>query len=82
MTQTSSKERLEQRLTRAREVIQVEARTIQGLERVLDERFGRAIDLLLACQGKVVVTSAWARRHILHLSKLQKRSVWLWWRPH
>jgi len=56
MTQTSSKERLEQRLTRAREVIQVEARTIQGLERVLDERFGRAIDLLLACQGKVVVT--------------------------
>lgn len=56
MTQTSSSQKLEQRLARAREVIQVEARTILGLERALDERFGQALDLLLACSGKIVVT--------------------------
>jgi len=56
MTQTSSSQKLEQRLARAREVIQVEARTIAGLERALDARFSQALDLLLACQGKVVVT--------------------------
>jgi len=44
------------RLERAREVIRLEARTIAGLEGLLDERFARAVDLLLGCPGKVVVT--------------------------
>src|SRR5262245_22505674 len=46
----------ELRLERAREVIRVEAQTITRLEELLDERFGQAIDLLLACRGKVVCT--------------------------
>jgi arabinose-5-phosphate isomerase len=45
-----------ERLERAREVIRVEARTIANLEQLLDQRFVHAIDLLLACQGKVVCT--------------------------
>ena len=53
---TSMNQRALERLERAREVIRVEARTIAGLEPLLDERFALAIDLLLACQGKVVCT--------------------------
>ena len=46
----------EQRLERAREVIRLEARTIAGLEALLDERFARAVGLVVGCRGKVVVT--------------------------
>lgn len=56
MTSPDPSQRLELRLARAREVIGVEARTIQGLERALDGRFSEAIDLFLACRGKIVVT--------------------------
>ena len=45
-----------ERLERAKEVIRVEARTIAGLERLLDERFVAVIDLLLACRGTIVCT--------------------------
>jgi arabinose-5-phosphate isomerase len=45
-----------ERLSRAREVIRAEARTIAGLEQHLDQRFVTAIDILLACKGKVVCT--------------------------
>jgi arabinose-5-phosphate isomerase len=45
-----------ERLSRAREVIRLEARTIAGLENLLDESFVHAIDMLLSCSGKVVVT--------------------------
>ena len=44
------------RLDRAREVIRLEARTIAGLEALLDERFAEAVGLMLACPGKLVVT--------------------------
>jgi len=44
------------RLERAREVIRLEARTIAGLELLIGESFARAVGLLLACPGKVVVT--------------------------
>jgi arabinose-5-phosphate isomerase len=44
------------RLTRAAEVLRVEARAIGRLEELLDERFERAVDLLLAREGMVVVT--------------------------
>jgi arabinose-5-phosphate isomerase len=47
---------LPDRLARAAEVIQIEAATIARLEQGLDERFSRAVDLVLACQGQVVVT--------------------------
>jgi arabinose-5-phosphate isomerase len=45
-----------ERLERAREVIRVEARSIAHVGELLDQRFVRAIDLLLACRGKVVCT--------------------------
>src|SRR6185503_17435508 len=44
------------RLARAAEVLRLEARTIAHLEQRLDERFLRAIDMLLGCQGLIVVT--------------------------
>src|SRR6185295_18974976 len=47
------------RLARAAEVIRLEARTISGLEARLMSRgqgFLRAVDMILACEGLVVVT--------------------------
>lgn len=44
------------RLARAAEVLRLEARTIAHLEHRLDERFVKAVDLVLACRGMVVVT--------------------------
>jgi len=44
------------RLSRAAEVIRAEARTIAGLEELLDARFERAVELVLGCRGMVVVT--------------------------
>ena len=49
-------DRHQQRAARAAEVIRLEARTIASLEARLDARFSRAIDMLLACEGLVVVT--------------------------
>jgi len=46
----------ERRLAQAAEVIRIEARTIQNLTEALDERFSLAVDLILACEGQVVVT--------------------------
>jgi arabinose-5-phosphate isomerase len=40
----------------AREVIRLEAAAVAALERLLDERFGRAVELVLGCQGHVVTT--------------------------
>jgi arabinose-5-phosphate isomerase len=42
-------------LETARKVLQIEACALSELGRRLDERFNRAVDLLLACQGRVVV---------------------------
>jgi arabinose-5-phosphate isomerase len=44
------------RLARAAEVLRLEARTIAHLEQRLDDRFLRAVDMLLDCQGLIVVT--------------------------
>jgi len=46
----------DERLARARRVLDVETRALAGLRDGLDVRFARAIELLLACRGKVVVT--------------------------
>ena len=43
-------------LDRARRVLDVEAHALTSIRDRLDERFTRALDLLLACRGKVVVT--------------------------
>lgn len=43
-------------LRHAREVIQIEAEAVQGLIDRLDENFVRAVQLLLSCEGRVVVT--------------------------
>jgi arabinose-5-phosphate isomerase len=43
-------------LRHAREVIQIEAEAVQGLLDRLDENFVRAVETLLACEGRVVVT--------------------------
>ena len=45
-----------ERLARARRVLDIETRALVDLGRRLDERFARALDLLLACRGKVIVT--------------------------
>jgi arabinose-5-phosphate isomerase len=45
-----------ERLARARRVLEIEARGLAALRERLDARFARAIDVLLACRGKVVVT--------------------------
>jgi arabinose-5-phosphate isomerase len=43
-------------LDSARRVLKIEAQALEGLLARLDERFTRAVDLLLACKGRVVVT--------------------------
>jgi arabinose-5-phosphate isomerase len=47
---------LKEILRHAREVIRIEAEAVQGLLERLDEGFVRAVELLLACPGRVVVT--------------------------
>ncbi len=44
------------RISRAAEVIRLEARTIANLERLLDARFLDAVERIVACQGMLVVT--------------------------
>ena len=46
----------EQRIARAAEVIRLEAHTIAQLEARLDRHFLAAVDMLLECQGSIVVT--------------------------
>jgi arabinose-5-phosphate isomerase len=43
-------------LKAARRVLEVEAEAVRALAERLDDRFTRAVQLLLACQGRVVVT--------------------------
>ena len=47
---------VDRRLARAAEVIQLEARTIAGLEPLLDQRFADAVERIVACRGMLVVT--------------------------
>ena len=43
-------------LEMAREVLQIEAAAVQALAGRLDDRFTRAVELLLRCKGRVVVS--------------------------
>jgi arabinose-5-phosphate isomerase len=47
---------LKEILRHAREVIRIEAEAVQGLLDRLDDNFARAVEALLACQGRVVIT--------------------------
>jgi arabinose-5-phosphate isomerase len=47
---------LKEILRQAREVIQIEAEAVQGLLDRLNENFVRAVETLLSCEGRVVVT--------------------------
>jgi len=47
---------LKEILRQAREVIQIEAEAVQGLLDRLDENFVRAVETLLTCKGRVIVT--------------------------
>jgi arabinose-5-phosphate isomerase len=56
MTSGSEQELERARLERAKEVIRLEARTIARLETTLASSFSRAVGMILACRGKLVVT--------------------------
>ena len=43
-------------LSEGRRVLRIEARAVQALIERLDDQFGKAIDLLFRCKGKVVVS--------------------------
>ena len=51
-------------LARARKVLAVEAAAVSALGERLDARFVRAVELLLACRGKVVVTGMGKSGHV------------------
>ena len=51
-------------LSRARRVLEIEAAAVRDLEKRLDERFVRAVELLLGCSGKVVVTGMGKSGHV------------------
>ncbi len=55
-THESPEDRLERRLAHAREVLLVERRSLERLGGLLDQRFDAAVELILACQGMVIVT--------------------------
>jgi len=46
----------EERLARARRVLEIERRALDALGDRLDWRFARALEILLACRGRVIVT--------------------------
>jgi len=47
---------LNPRIAKGREVVRIEAEAIRALEERIDARFEKAIDLLLSCKGRVIVT--------------------------
>jgi arabinose-5-phosphate isomerase len=51
-------------LTLAREVLLIEAREVEALAHRLDESFSRAVELILQCQGRVVVSGMGKSGHI------------------
>ena len=48
----------------ARTVLQIEARAIQDLVATIDERFARAVNVVLTCRGRVVVSGMGKSGHI------------------
>lgn len=48
----------------AREVLEIEADAVLALKEQIDERFFHACELMMACQGRVVVTGMGKSGHI------------------
>ncbi len=69
-------------LKKAKEVITIEARAIQDLAKNLDENFLKAIDLIIKCRGRVIVTGMGKTGIIGHkiaatLSSTGTPSIWM-----
>ncbi len=69
-------------LRKAKEVIQIEAQAIQGLARRLDQDFLKALDLMMKCRGRVIVTGMGktgiiGRKIAATLSSTGTPSTWL-----
>ncbi|MBI4207450.1 MAG: KpsF/GutQ family sugar-phosphate isomerase [Betaproteobacteria bacterium] len=62
--QTSSVPATAAAIASAREVLEIEARAIIDLITTLDERFARAVQLILNCRGRVVVSGMGKSGHI------------------
>ena len=52
----SKSAKLEESLSEGRRVLEVEARAVEALISRLDDRFVKAVDVLVRCKGKVVVS--------------------------
>ena len=53
-------------LSELRRALEIEIEGLQGLVQRLDQRFEQAVQMLLACKGKVVVTGMGKSGHIAH----------------
>src|SRR5207249_1577950 len=51
-------------IDRARRMLAIQSEAVAALADRLDERFARAVELLLACKGKVVVTGMGKSGHV------------------
>ena len=54
----------DERLARARAVLELESSAIASLAKRLDDRFCRAVDLLQSCTGRVIVTGVGKSGHV------------------
>ena len=43
-------------LKKAREVLKIEAKAIEALAKRIDNNFVRAVDVIMKCKGRVIVT--------------------------
>ena len=53
---SSGKDDLSEALARAREAVAIEASAVRALQDRIDESFGRGVELIVKCSGRVVVT--------------------------
>ena len=63
-TSTAQAADVTQALALAREVLQIEARAVEALAQRLDASFNRAVELILQCRGRVVVSGMGKSGHI------------------
>lgn len=64
MDNTNGKHATMDLMARARRVIELETQAVASLTAVLDEKFERAIELMLACRGRVVATGMGKAGHV------------------
>jgi arabinose-5-phosphate isomerase len=64
MNQDAAGGQAQRALDSARRVLAIEAAAVAGLSARLDERFAQAVELILACQGRVVVSGMGKSGHI------------------